>query len=109
MSCICASMDIVKRTETGYEVVATDLSREEAEIRCRELNGGGESYEGGHWLRGKNGIPFSPPLLSRRRVDPPVGSWAVVARSMVEDGLMDADEADRWKDEMKEGGHEAYY
>lgn len=39
------------------------------------------------------------------RVEPPVGSWASVARMMVQGGFMSGDEADRWKDEMKEGGY----
>jgi hypothetical protein len=34
--------------------------------------------------------------------EPPVGSWASVARMMAETGMMTGDEADRWKDEMKE-------
>lgn len=38
------------------------------------------------------------------RFEPPVGSWASVARMMVQGGFMSGDEADRWKDEMKEGG-----
>lgn len=35
--------------------------------------------------------------------EPPVGSWASIARMLVADGLMSGDEADAWKDEMKEG------
>lgn len=34
--------------------------------------------------------------------EPPVGSWASIARMLVADGSMTGDEADRWKDEMKE-------
>jgi len=33
---------------------------------------------------------------------PPVGSWAAIARDMVSLGVMDGDAADEWKDRMKD-------
>jgi hypothetical protein len=44
-----------------------------------------------------SGEPMDPPS------EPPVGTWAATARMMVQCGLMTGDEADAWKDEMKEG------
>lgn len=35
--------------------------------------------------------------------EPPPGSWASVARTLVASGVMSGAEADAWKDEMKEG------
>jgi len=34
--------------------------------------------------------------------EPPIGTYANTARMLVEMGIMDGDEADRWKDEMKD-------
>lgn len=40
----------------------------------------------------------------RVRRDPRPGTFAFTARALVEAGIMGGDEADRWKDEMKETG-----
>jgi hypothetical protein len=34
--------------------------------------------------------------------EPPIGSWAATARMMAQSGVMTGEEADRWKDEMKD-------
>lgn len=95
------SADIVKRNAAGnWEAVETCTDGFEAQARCLELNEGKEPGEGGHWVRGSNGMVWGP--CPKRTTEPMPGTWAAVARSLVEDGLMDGDEADRWKDEMKE-------
>lgn len=38
-----------------------------------------------------------------RQSGPPMGTFVFTARMMAEMGMMTGDEADRWKDEMKEG------
>ncbi len=46
---------------------------------------------------------YKSALASSDHREPPPGSWASVAREMVRSGMMSGDEADAWKDEMKEG------
>lgn len=95
---------VVKRSadDSKWEVVEEAADGWAAQDRVLELNDGKGPSEGhGYWVRGSNGIVFAP---SPKRTEPDPCSWAAVARGMVEDGLMTGDEADRWKDEMKEGG-----
>jgi hypothetical protein len=51
--------------------------------------------------RGPNYLP-DPDLDGEAYAGPPVGTYAHTAWLMAQSGLMDGDEADRWKDEMKE-------
>ena len=54
--------------------------------------------EGDH---GPNYEP-DPDLDGEEYAGPPVGTYAHTARFLAQSGIMDGDEADRWKDEMKE-------
>lgn len=49
-------------------------------------------------VKAQRELPFE--RTSRR--EPPPGSWAATARFLAESGIMTGDEADAWKDEMKE-------
>jgi hypothetical protein len=42
-------------------------------------------------------------VLEVARTSPPPGSWAETARMLADAGFMTGDEADAWKDQMKEG------
>jgi len=53
---------------------------------------------------GDRGPNYEPdPIHDEEYKGPPVGTYAYTAWLMARCGIMDGDEADRWKDEMKEG------
>lgn len=52
---------------------------------------------------GHDGEPCT--CSERSRYEPQPGTYAYTARLLAQSGLMSGEEADRWKDEMKEGGY----
>jgi hypothetical protein len=52
----------------------------------------------------KGGAVKAAPKAAPEFYGPPPGTWASIAWEMAKSGLMTGDEADRWKDEMKESG-----
>lgn len=72
---------------------AMDDYREHQEQEAEPINPEGDT--------GPNYLP-DPDLDGEAYAGPPVGTYAHTAWLMAQCGIMDGDEADRWKDEMKE-------